>query len=215
MRPFFKTWLTICLLLPLAAHATNREQRLPNIGGHTAKAPAQSAATIATQSVHKPGHRKTNSKITSKNDGKFIASHAAGKSSSVVLSRAVNVLGTPYVWGGSSPSKGFDCSGLVKYAFNDVSAVDLPRTSNAMSTGHGQKVDRKDLKPGDLLFFNIKSRKVNHVAIYLGNDRFIHAPRRGKSVTIDTLKKPYWDNHYVIAKRVLPKEPNTMHVVER
>ncbi len=51
--------------------------------------------------------------------------------------------------------------------------------------------DRKDLKPGDLIFFNIKSRRVDHVAIYLGNDRFIHAPRRGKSVTIDTLKKPY------------------------
>ena len=47
--------------------------------------------------------------------------------------------------------------------------------------GHGEKVERKDLKPGDLIFFNIKSRRVNHVAIYLGNDRFIHAPRRGKA----------------------------------
>ena len=139
----------------------------------------------------------------------------AAKQSSTVLSRAVNVLGTPYRWGGSSPSKGFDCSGLVKYAFNDVAAVDLPRTSNAMASGHGQKVERKDLKPGDLLFFNLKSRRVNHVAIYLGNDRFIHAPRRGKSVTIDTLKKPYWDKNYVVAKRVLPKEQNTLRIVQR
>ena len=115
------------------------------------------------------------------------------KTSSNVLSRAVNVLGTPYRWGGSSPSKGFDCSGLVKYAFNDAT-FDLPRTSNAMASGHGVKVERKDLKPGDLIFFNIKSRRVNHVAIYLGNDRFIHAPRRGKAVSIDTLNKPYWQS---------------------
>jgi len=53
------------------------------------------------------------------------------------------------------------------------------------------------------------------VAIYLGNDRFIHAPRRGKSVTIDTLNKPYWDSHYVVAKRVLPKEPGALRVVQR
>jgi chitinase len=75
-----------------------------------------------------------------------------------------------------------------------------------MAEGHGQKVDRKDLKPGDLLFFNIEGRQVNHVAIYLGNDRFIHAPRTGKNVSIDTLDKPYWDEHYVVAKRVLPKQ---------
>ncbi|MNC71659.1 Murein DD-endopeptidase MepH precursor [compost metagenome] len=67
------------------------------------------------------------------------------------------------------------------------------------------KVDRNDLKPGDLIFFNIKSRRVNHVAIYLGNDRFIHAPRTGKRVSIDTLNKPYWRSRYVVAKRVLPK----------
>ncbi|WP_043228790.1 C40 family peptidase [Pseudomonas sp. CF161] len=207
MRPFFKTWLTICLLMPLAAHATNREQRLPNINGYTPKSHVSPVTAKNKQSVKGPTH-------LSKADSKLVPQMAA-KQSSNVLSRAVNVLGTPYRWGGSSPSKGFDCSGLVKYAFNDVAAVDLPRTSNAMASGHGQKVERKDLKPGDLLFFNIKSRKVNHVAIYLGNDRFIHAPRRGKAVSIDTLKKPYWDNHYVVAKRVLPKEQNALRVVQR
>ena len=197
MRPFFKTWLTICLLLPLAAHATNREQRLPSgFNGHTAK-------SGSAQSIHAP--RTTVRHLVGKPAGPAVASVSASQSSSV-LSRAVNVLGTPYRWGGSSPSKGFDCSGLVKYAFNDIDEVDLPRSSNAMARGQGEKVDRKDLKPGDLLFFNIKSRRVNHVAIYLGNDRFIHAPRRGKTVTIDTLKKPYWNKHYAVAKRVLPKD---------
>ena len=194
--------------MPLAAHATNREQRLPNVNGFTPK-------------VHStPGTSKA-VKLTVNRPTQLSKAHANGlvgvntKQSSNVLSRAVNVLGTPYRWGGSSPSKGFDCSGLVKYAFNDVAAVDLPRTSNAMAAGHGQKVDRKDLKPGDLLFFKLKSRQVNHVAIYLGNDRFIHAPRRGKSVSIDTLKKPFWDKNYVIAKRVLPKEQNNLRVVQR
>ncbi|MEH6351141.1 MULTISPECIES: C40 family peptidase [unclassified Pseudomonas] len=203
MRPFFKTWLTICLLLPLAAHATNREQRLPNVNGYTPK-----SHVSASLSKDKPSAQRvstTNSKLVPP---------MATKASSNVLSRAVNVLGTPYRWGGSSPSKGFDCSGLVKYAFNDAT-FDLPRTSNAMAAGHGEKVERKDLKPGDLIFFKLKSRRVNHVAIYLGNDRFIHAPRRGKSVSIDTLNKPYWNTHYVVAKRVLPKEPGAMRVVQR
>lgn len=206
MRSFFKTWLTICLLMPLAAHATNREQRLPNVNGYTPKSHASAPSSKDNKSA------KYAPSLASSKSG--LVPPMGTKESSDVLSRAVNVLGTPYRWGGSSPSKGFDCSGLVKYAFNDAT-FDLPRTSNAMASGHGEKVDRDDLKPGDLIFFNIKSRRVNHVAIYLGNDRFIHAPRRGKSVSIDTLKKPYWENHYVVAKRVLPKEPNQLRVVQR
>jgi len=226
MRPFLKTWLTVCLLLPLAAHATNREQRLPSgFTGHTAKpgdpghtvqiALAQAPVAPKAPSSHKGAKASKNSKATrisktrTTNKHGHVANNLAqlsSKQSSTVLSRAVNVLGTPYHWGGSSPSKGFDCSGLVKYAFNNVNSVDLPRTSNAMSEGHGKKIARKDLKPGDLLFFHIESSKVNHVAIYLGNDRFIHAPRTGKAVSIDTLDKPYWQSHYVVAKRVLPKD---------
>lgn len=208
MPPLIKTWLTLCLLLPLAAHATNREQRLPNgFTGYTSNASVKHAPVKQTSLRTRPGNAASNRGLP--------VAAMSPKQSSDVLSRAVNVLGTPYVWGGSSPKKGFDCSGLVKYAFNDVADVDLPRTSNAMAQGHGVKVAKGDLKPGDLIFFNIKSRRVNHVAIYLGNDRFIHAPRRGKSVSIDTLKKPFWDKNYVIAKRVLPKEQNTMRVVQR
>ncbi|AIR88588.1 C40 family peptidase [Pseudomonas cremoricolorata] len=201
MPPLFKTWLTLCLLLPLAAHATNREQRLPN--GFTGQ-------TVHSASVKRPQVKQVNvlrAVPVSRKAHTLTTAAAPAKQSNAVLSRAVNVLGTPYRWGGSSPKKGFDCSGLVQYAFNDVANVDLPRTSSAMAAGHGVKVAKADLKPGDLIFFNIKSRRVNHVAIYLGNDRFIHAPRRGKNVSIDTLKKPYWQQHYVVAKRVLPKEP--------
>ncbi|HCN44229.1 MAG TPA: peptidase P60 [Pseudomonas sp.] len=209
MRSFFKTWLTICLLLPLAAHATNREQRLPNgYAGYTAN-------STAVRSNKSSSAKPLNSRRAHSAAKQVVAQMPASQSSDV-LSRAVNQLGTPYRWGGSTPGKGFDCSGLVKYAFNDIDEVDLPRTSNAMANGdHGVKVERKDLKPGDLLFFNIRSRRVNHVAIYLGNDRFIHAPRTGKNVTIDTLNKPYWKKHYVVAKRVLPQEQQQLRLAKR
>ncbi|NBB10598.1 C40 family peptidase [Pseudomonas sp. SLFW] len=241
MRPFLKTWLTICLFMPLAAHATNREQPLPpSFTGFTANShpsPTSVASKKVTQEaleetampLETSGKKSRTTKGKKAQAGSHkISQHTVAlattgqmgtKQSSNVVNRAVKAIGTPYRWGGTSPTKGFDCSGLVKYAFNDVSEVDLPRTSNAMSEGHGQKVDRKDLKPGDLLFFNIKSRQVNHVAIYLGDDRFVHAPRRGKAVTIDTLKKPYWDSHYVVAKRVLPKQPpskkGTVRIAQR
>ncbi|MBI6748745.1 C40 family peptidase [Pseudomonas syringae] len=226
MRPFFKTWLTICLFMPLAAHATNREQQLPaSFSGYTAKShssPAlatrnapQEASTTRTQygtgthAVQKPLSRKNAKKVAA------LQASAPAKQGNAVVKRALQAVGTPYRWGGNTPGKGLDCSGLVKYAYTDVREVDLPRTSNAMAQGHGQTVDRKDLKPGDLLFFNIKSRNINHVAIYLGDNKFVHAPRRGKAVTVDTLNKPYWNSHYKIAKRVLPKQPGQMRVVQR
>lgn len=210
MPPSIKTWLTLCLLLPLAAHATNREQRLPNgFTGYTTNA----SATVKRTPIKQVAVRNRPANAASSHKVQVAA--MSPKQSSDVLSRAVNVLGTPYRWGGSTPGKGFDCSGLVKYAFNDVADVDLPRTSNAMAQNHGVKVARSDLKPGDLIFFNIKSRRVNHVAIYLGNDRFIHAPRTGKRVSIDSLEKPYWQKHYVVAKRVLPKEQEALRLAKR
>ena len=227
MRPFFKTWLTICLFMPLAAHATNREQQLPaSFSGYTTKShltpviatrntPQEATviphATRTTRAVQTPVSRKNSSKAA------HVQALNAGnaKQGNAVVKRALQTVGTPYRWGGTTPGKGLDCSGLVKYAYSDVREVDLPRTSNAMAQGHGQTVDRKDLKPGDLLFFNIKSRNVNHVAIYLGDNKFVHAPRRGKAVTVDTLNKPYWNSHYKIAKRVLPKQTTQMRVVQR
>jgi chitinase len=213
--------------MPLAAHATNREQQLPpSFTGYTVKT-HYSPATAITQ-INEPApviSPKGRSSRTTIYRGPGKSSKAVAnvqtlsapniKQSNSVVSRALKAVGTPYRWGGNTPGKGLDCSGLVKYAFNDVADVNLPRTSNAMAEGHGVKVDRKDLKPGDLLFFNIKSRKVNHVAIYLGNDRFVHAPRRGKKVSVDTLKKPYWNSHYMVAKRVLPKQSAPLRVVQR
>ncbi|WNW12324.1 C40 family peptidase [Pseudomonas sp. DTU_2021_1001937_2_SI_NGA_ILE_001] len=224
MRPFLKTWLTICLLMPLAAHATNREQRLPTgFTGYTARSHASVAqqapqadtrSTMTAPAQLRKGHVIQNP-VAVKNSRKSTEAVAgSSKQGNAVVKRALETVGTPYRWGGNTPGKGLDCSGLVKYAFSDVTNVDLPRTSKDMAAGQGQPVDRKDLKPGDLLFFNIKSRRINHVAIYLGNDRFVHAPRRGKAVTVDSLKKPYWDKNYKVAKRVLPKQKAPLNIAK-
>ncbi len=127
-------------------------------------------------------------------------------SSQAVVNRALTALGTPYRWGGTSLEHGFDCSGLVNYAFKKVDDLDLPRTSRALSRVDGPKVAKGDLEPGDLLFFRIRGRSVDHVAIYLGNDRFIHAPRRGTNVRIDKLSDGYWKKHFQLARRVMPED---------
>ncbi|MED5612030.1 MULTISPECIES: C40 family peptidase [Pseudomonas] len=121
-----------------------------------------------------------------------------------VTQRAFSMIGTPYRWGGTSP-KGFDCSGLVKYVFRDVDDVELPRTARAIYQSSNPKVARRDLQPGDLVFFRIRSRNVDHVGIYVGNDRFVHAPRRGQKVKVANLNDKYWQRHYLAAKRVLPE----------
>ena len=121
-----------------------------------------------------------------------------------VLERALSALGIPYRWGGASPKQGFDCSGLVQYAFAPLEDLELPRTSRALSRLDAPSIKRGALRPGDLLFFRIRSRSVDHVAIYLGDGRFIHAPRRGANVRIDRLNNAFWQRHFHVAKRVMP-----------
>lgn len=119
-----------------------------------------------------------------------------------VLFRAISLVGTPYHWGGNTPTSGFDCSGLVAYVFRTQAGISLPRTSRAMAALDAPKVPRDDLQPGDLLFFGHHHR-VNHVAIYVGNGRFVNAPDTGGTVRLDRLDGYYWRDHYLFAKRVL------------
>lgn len=117
-----------------------------------------------------------------------------------VLQRAFSLLGTPYRWGGNSPEKGFDCSGLVGYVFRTI-GIDLPRVSRAMA-GEGTKVASRDaLAEGDLVFFGKRGR-IDHVGIYIGGGKFLHAPRSGRDVTVSSLDSGYWANQYVAARRL-------------
>ena len=129
---------------------------------------------------------------------------------SEVTDRAFSMIGTPYRWGGTTPKKGFDCSGLVNYVFQDVDDVDLPRTARAIYNMDNNKVSRGKLQPGDLVFFRIRSRSVDHVGIYVGNDRFVHAPRRGKKVRVSDLNSSYWKAHPADHPRPGRKHPQAL-----
>jgi len=119
-----------------------------------------------------------------------------------VLFRAIALVGTPYRYGGNTPDSGFDCSGLVGYVFRDAAGVVLPRTSGEMSDLRARAVDMRDLQAGDLVFF-ADGRRVSHVGIYVGEQRFVHAPNTGGTVRLDRLDAPYWNSHFVYGKRVL------------
>jgi cell wall-associated NlpC family hydrolase len=117
-----------------------------------------------------------------------------------VLQRAFALLGTPYRWGGTSPDNGFDCSGLVGYVFRTI-GIDLPRVSRAMVHEGTPITDRNALTEGDLVFFGRRGR-VDHVGIYIGDGKFLHAPRTGRDVTVSTLADGYWSHKYLAARRI-------------
>ncbi len=119
-----------------------------------------------------------------------------------VLFRAISLVGTPYHWGGNTPESGFDCSGLVDYVFRTEAGIHLPRTSREIAALDAPRIPRRQLEPGDLLFFGHR-RHVTHVGIYVGNDRFVNAPSTGGTVRLDSLDGYYWRDHYLFAKRVL------------
>ncbi|MGF6401551.1 murein DD-endopeptidase [Pseudomonas frederiksbergensis] len=119
-----------------------------------------------------------------------------------VISRAHELIGTPYRWGGSSVSKGFDCSGLLFYLFRSEAGIHIPRSTSSMLNSKAKTIYRRNLKSGDAVFFKHNGRnRMEHVGIYIGNNRFIHAPRAGKSIRIDSLENSYWNKSYLTAKR--------------
>lgn len=119
---------------------------------------------------------------------------------SQVVDIAQDLVGTPYKYGGLTPKTGFDCSGLVYYTHRRLGYT-LPRTSYAQYRAT-TPIKRAQLAPGDLVFFRIRRNKISHVGIYLGDDRFVHAPSSGKSVTINSLDEPYWDRRFIRGGRV-------------
>ena len=124
-----------------------------------------------------------------------------------VLFRAIGLVGTPYVWGGNTPSSGFDCSGLIGFVYQDVAGIRLPRTTQQMLHMPGQQVSRNQLQSGDIIFFATAGRgRVSHAGIYVGEGRFVHAPSSGGTVRLDSVNATYWNKAYLQAKRVLSSE---------
>ena len=114
---------------------------------------------------------------------------------------AMSLYDTPYRSGGTSRASGFDCSGFVQYVFRNSAGLALPRTSLEMSrAGSAVAIDR--LKPGDLVFFNTLHSPYSHVGIYVGEDRFLHAPSSGRAIMLSNMKEKYWHARYEGARRI-------------
>jgi cell wall-associated NlpC family hydrolase len=118
-----------------------------------------------------------------------------------VLLSAMSLKGTKYKFGGSSPETGFDCSGFVNYVYNQVANLKLPRTAHGISRV-GEHVSKHELVPGDLVFFNTTRRAFSHVGIYVGKGNFIHAPRTGSTVRVESMHTSYWKKRFNGAKRL-------------
>ena len=120
-----------------------------------------------------------------------------------VLMRATGLIGTRYRYGGSTPQTGFDCSGFTTWVFQHAAGIGLPRSARDQFSAAGVAIPREQLRTGDLVFFKQSGRRIDHVGIYVGEGRFVHAPSRGGSVRIDPLNMPHWQRTFEGARRVL------------
>jgi cell wall-associated NlpC family hydrolase len=125
----------------------------------------------------------------------------AGGQAAGMVEQAMALLGVPYRRGGNNESTGFDCSGFVRHLYEKSVGQILPRRAvdQARAT---EVIERDELKPGDLVFFNTMRRTFSHVGIYVGDGKFIHAPRAGKAVNIDDMRSAYWQKRFNGARRV-------------
>jgi cell wall-associated NlpC family hydrolase len=146
----------------------------------TATSPAATSATVATESF---------------------TQHVRQKASDMVLT-AMNFLGVPYRRGGNDADSGFDCSGFTRHIFESSLGLVLPRRADEQARAKGLlAVKRDDLKPGDLVFFNTLRRTFSHVGIYIGEGKFIHAPKPGGEVRVEDMRFSYWAKRFTGARR--------------
>lgn len=127
------------------------------------------------------------------------------KARETAMNKLMGQLGKPYQWGGTSPQTGFDCSGLVWYAYKDLVKFKIPRTANEMyHLRDASPIKRDKLEKGDLVFFRINGRgTADHVGVYLGGGKFIQSPRTGKDIQVSALGDDYWQEHYIGARRMM------------
>ncbi|MFA5082664.1 MAG: C40 family peptidase [Hydrogenophilaceae bacterium] len=120
---------------------------------------------------------------------------------------ALGLLGSPYKRGGTDPEKGVDCSGFVRHVYKQTEDIDLPHSAKAISQ-KGEAIDKAQLAPGDLVFFNTTRRPNSHVGIYAGNGKFVHAASsRSKQVMVSDMNDGYWTKRFNGARRLLSGQP--------
>lgn len=122
-----------------------------------------------------------------------------------VLGKALDLIGIRYRRGGTSPETGFDCSGFVNHVFREGLGLYLPHNAKQISK-EGEAVGKNELQPGDLVFFNTMRRAFSHVGIYLGDNKFVHAPRSGGVVRVEDMNESYWKKRFNGARRITADE---------
>ena len=137
-----------------------------------------------------------------------VRTRVADKASELVLN-AIGFLGVPYRRGGNSADTGFDCSGFVRAMYQQTIGLVLPRRANEQAAAT-QSIDRKDLQPGDLVFFNTMRAAFSHVGIYVGDGKFIHSPKPGAEVRVEDMGGSYWERRFDGARRVAGAAPATV-----
>ncbi len=130
-----------------------------------------------------------------------MARQSMGERATDLLGHAMGLLGVPYRRGGSSEDTGFDCSGFVRHLYEKSFGRLLPRRADEQARAT-ETIDRSELKPGDLVFFNTMKRAFSHVGIYVGDGKFIHSPRAGKAIRVDDMREAYWQKRFNGARRV-------------
>lgn len=126
----------------------------------------------------------------------------SNKASELVVN-AMGFLGVPYKRGGNTAETGFDCSGFVRAIYEQSIGLLLPRRAEQQAAAT-QRIDKNDLQPGDLVFFNTMRRAFSHVGIYVGDGKFIHSPKPGAEVRVESLSVSYWQRRFDGARRVQP-----------
>lgn len=140
------------------------------------------------------------------------ASVTARDTASEITTYALGLIGVSYKFGGNTPDQGLDCSGLIRYVFQQATGIALPRTARDQARV-GESVAMDKLQPGDLVFFNTRRFQFSHVGLYLGDNKFIHAPSRGGSVEVVSLDKQYWQKAFNGARRIIGGLPDLSAVV--
>ena len=125
----------------------------------------------------------------------------AAAASEVVL-YALGLLNTGYRFGGKNPESGLDCSGMTAYIFHEALGMNLPHNA-AQQARLGKEVTVKELQPGDLVFFNTSGKGISHVGLYIGENRFVHAPATNGRIRIALLNNPWFSQRYETARRLL------------
>jgi cell wall-associated NlpC family hydrolase len=211
LRSRFAARLFGCVLLLGVALPVCAQQAVPALvetGSLAAANPtaAPLSAPAISDEVQLPGRANLfvasgRPPVQQPNDATAAAAAPTGRIQSLIQ-HALALLGTPYRWGGTG-TDGFDCSGLVGYVFRSALGIELPRVSTQMANSGQLITDRANLSPGDLVFFGTHhGKRVDHVGIYVGDGRFLHAPRTGRDVTVSSLESGYWSDKYMEARRV-------------